>query len=417
MSFIIKKKLFCYLAFLLLGLTSLVPRSYSFDKKMGQDFLSDRRAEIEANLNKVSEIEHEGQPKKNGADSCQNYVNGVLEAREDHLVENQPAALEKALTLCYEGVLRQKENGFVYLDVSNEFVTEVTPLLELPGQLRVPPTSSRSVGAHISVFYEKEDVIPEELDEKFSFDVNEVRSFTMHTRDGLKKLWVLAVHSPELEMLRERNGCVSKLNGHDFHITLGKQMPAAAEGWENVEAISALNYEGEPTRGLESEGDFVTVEMDDVQEVLTDIAGLGQLHLKNNGFVYLDVSNEFVTEITPLLPLEGSFTPLPTKAKQMGAHISVIHEDEMIGKQIWSLEEAGEWFTFEPKALRYVDRKTSSGAKRLWLLAADAPGLERLRTQYGLKPKLQGHDFHITLGCEEIISSENTQEEELEECA
>ena len=85
----------------------------------------------------------------------------------------------------------------------------------------------------------------------------------------------------------------------------------------------------------------------------------------------------------------------------MGAHISIIHEDEMIGHEIWELEEAGEWFTFEVKELRYVDRKTAKGKQRLRLLATDSPALERLRTHYGLKPKLQGHDFHITIGSEQ----------------
>lgn len=126
------------------------------------------------------------------------------------------------------------------------------------------------------------------------------------------------------------------------------------------------------------------------------------MKLKGNGFVYLDVSNQFIDDIWQQLPLQGEFAPVSTKPKKMGAHISVIHEDEMIGKEIWNLTEAGEWFAFEVKELRYVDRKTANGQKRLWLLAADSPALERLRTHYGLKPKLQGHDFHITIGNEQM---------------
>jgi hypothetical protein len=86
----------------------------------------------------------------------------------------------------------------------------------------------------------------------------------------------------------------------------------------------------------------------------------------------------------------------------MGAHISVIYEDEMIKKEIWNLAQAGEWFSFEAKELRYLDRKTPKGISRLWLLAVDAPALQRLRTHYGLKPKLKEHDFHITLGYEQV---------------
>lgn len=340
-----------------------------------------------------------------------------LSAKEDHRLECQPLAIEEAAALSHEGILKRKENGFTYLDVTNDFIKSVVPLLDLPGELRVPPTAARSVGAHISVFYEKEEVVPEELNTSFPFEIKEIRSFTNHTRDGLKKHWVIAVNSVELEALRVKYGCAPKLNGHDFHITLGKQMPAGVEGWEKIEAISSLVFSDEPTAGLSSEGDFVRVNDLDVQEVFKEIGteGIGQLCLKNNGFVYLDADNQYIEKILSWLPLQGEFEPVSTKPKKMGAHISVIHEDEMIGHEIWELVEAGEWFTYEIKELRYVDRKTSKGKQRLWLLAVDSPGLERLRLKYGLKPKLQGHDLHITLGNEVVefdINAMNWDEEE-----
>lgn len=325
-----------------------------------------------------------------------------LSAKEDFRIENQPCALQEAFALPHAGCLKQKENGFIYLDVTNDFIKSVVPLLDYPGEIRVPPTAKRSVGAHISVFYEKEKIAPAELNSEFTFDIKEIRSFTNHTRDGLKKLWVIAVNSQELEQLREKYGCSSKLNGHDFHITLGKQMPSGPENWESSEVLSEFNFSNKPTEGLSSTGDFVKVDDKMVKTVLEDLGlnGVGQLKLKNNGFVYLDVNNQFIDNIAPLLPLEHEFEAVSTKPKKMGAHISAIHEDEMIGKEIWLLKEAGEWFQFEVKELRYIDRKTPSGNKRLWLLAVDAPGLERLRCSYGLKPKLQGHDFHITIGNE-----------------
>ena len=52
---------------------ALVPHSYNFDKKMGQDFLFDRSVEIEANLNKVSEIGPGGQVKQLGTASYQKF--------------------------------------------------------------------------------------------------------------------------------------------------------------------------------------------------------------------------------------------------------------------------------------------------------------------------------------------------------
>ena len=183
-----------------------------------------------------------------------------LIAKEDHRVEIQPIAFEKALSIANQGVLKQKENGFVYLDVSNEWIDEVIPLLDHEGIIRARPTASRSIGAHISVFDEKENLIPEELGEVFSFEIKEIRSFTLHTRDGLKKLWVIAVDSLELESLRQKYGLSPKLKNFDYHITLGKQMPSAPDQWQQTEEISPFNFSDESVEEMKESGDFTVFE-------------------------------------------------------------------------------------------------------------------------------------------------------------
>jgi len=165
-----------------------------------------------------------------------------------------------------------------------------------------------------------------------------------------------------------------------------------------VEVISLLNHLDAPYEGLHQEGDFVTVECPELQNLADRVNNVAQLVLKGNGFVYLNVDNQYIDDIEKDLPVQGEFKPISTKPRKMGAHISVIYEDEMISREIWNLEEAGEWFNFKVKELRYIDR----GSHRLWVLAVEAPGLEHLRTKYGLKAKLQGHDFHITLGYESL---------------
>lgn len=325
-----------------------------------------------------------------------------LQAKQDYTVEPQHQALEQAFHVSNMGVLKQKENGFVYLDVSNDFIKEIVPLLEIPGEIRPRPTASRSIGAHISVFHEQEAITPRELGCTFAFEVKEIRSFTLHTRDGLKKLWVIAVESPELEALRVSYGLSPKLKGYDFHITLGKQMPTAPAGYEQKTCLSPYNFDNDRTLGLEEEGDFYIVENKELIATAEKVNQIGQLKLKNNGYVYLDVSNEFVERTVALLDTEGEFEPTATSPKKLGAHISVFYEDEMIGKGIWNLSEAGDWFTFEVRQLRYVQL---GNGRKLWVLAVDCPALQRLRTNYGLKPKLQGHDFHITLGYETEASA------------
>ncbi|MDB2614122.1 hypothetical protein N9Y92_03065 [Chlamydiales bacterium] len=321
-----------------------------------------------------------------------------LIGKDDYQVVHQPEVLKKAESLDLSGTLKQKENGFVYLDVSNEFITSIAPLLEHEGRLQVLPTAKKSTGAHISAFYESEGVSPTEIDQKFAFDVNEIRKFTLHTRDEVKKLWVIAVDAPELEDLRASYGLSPYLKGKAFHITIGKQLPVAPDGWQNCTDFSQFNFMKDLTLPMESSGDFTRLDSKEIKELIKISNGLGQLSLKSNGFVYLDVNNSVLDQFVPLLPIESEFSP----TKGIGAHVSAIYESEMISHEIWNFDHAGEWFIFEMKEIRYVDRKTSEGYERLWLLAVDCPGLQRLRRHYGMKPKLQGHDFHITLGKEKI---------------
>ena len=322
----------------------------------------------------------------------------TISAKEDYRIENQPVAFEQALSIPAIGTLKQNKNGFIYLDVENAYISEVIPLMNYPGEIRPRPTTSKSIGAHISVFHEKEAIQPLELGEQFLFNIQDIRSFTLHTRDGLKKLWVISTDSPELETLRESYGLSPKLKGYDYHIALGKQMPTAPDGWQDKHQFSRFEFSDEPTEGLYSQGDFVVVDNPAVLETARKVNQVGQLCLKSNGFVYVNVEDSFVEDIVDIIPFEGDFKPTSTGQKMMGAHISVFYEDEVIGHEIWDFEDAGDWFTFEVKELRYIQM----GNSRLWVLAVEAPGLERLRKHHGMKSKLKGHYFYITIGHEKI---------------
>lgn len=319
-----------------------------------------------------------------------------LSAKQDYTVEKQPQAEALCEKISHEGVLKQKANGFVYLDVSNDFINKVVDTLEIPGTINKPPTATRSIGAHISVFDESEMCTPKELGQTFSFSIKNIRSFTLSTRDGLKKLWAIGIDAPELEALRQNYGLLPKLKGYDFHITLGKQLPTAPDGWQKDTALSSFNFSDEETVGLNETGDFVRADSHAVIETALKVDHVAQLMLKSNGFVYLNVDNRIITETVDKLPLTHRFEPVKASDKAMGAHMSVLYENEVIANALWNVPEIGKWFEFEVKELRYVD----VGSKRIWLLACAAPALQRYRKSLGLKPKLQNHDFHITLGYE-----------------
>jgi hypothetical protein len=163
----------------------------------------------------------------------------------DYTVENQPHVLKKTSAFDHVGMLKQKDNGYLYLEVAPEFISEILPMIQCEGRI-VPPrhfTSKKGIGAHISVMYENERIAEEiwrveELGQSFSFEVKELRTVKI-TRDGkLKKLWLLALEAPTLECLRENYGLPNKIKGHDFHITIGYQMPDA----QNLNCQSELFF-------------------------------------------------------------------------------------------------------------------------------------------------------------------------------
>lgn len=150
----------------------------------------------------------------------------------DYQVENQPQVIETVVQLQQKGILKQKDNGYLYVEVSRDFIAEALPLINAPGKI-VPPqhyTSKKGIGAHISVMYENELILNEiweikELGQEFTFTVMELRTVKLNKDNKMQKLWLLAVAAPELEKLRESYGLSSRLKNHDFHITIGTQVP------------------------------------------------------------------------------------------------------------------------------------------------------------------------------------------------
>jgi hypothetical protein len=153
-------------------------------------------------------------------------------AANDFQVEDRPEMIEAAAQFPQKGILKQKDNGYLYLEVSKNFIAELLPLINSPGKI-VPPnhyTSKKGIGAHISVMYENEQILNEiweikELGQEFTFTVMEIRTVKLNKNNKVKKLWLLAVAAPALEKLRESYGLSPKLKDHDFHITIGTQVP------------------------------------------------------------------------------------------------------------------------------------------------------------------------------------------------
>jgi hypothetical protein len=154
----------------------------------------------------------------------------------DFCVEDQPQVLEQVLQITPKGTLKQKDNGYLYVEVAGDFIAQALALIDAPGKL-VPPrhyTSKKGIGAHISVMYENEQIENEiweiaELGQEYTFNVIELRTVKINSNNKMKKLWLIAVSCPALEQLREKYGLKPLLKGHDFHITVCSQIPGKPE--------------------------------------------------------------------------------------------------------------------------------------------------------------------------------------------
>lgn len=129
---------------------------------------------------------------------------------------------QKHLPLTGELIL--KSDGFGYLKVDDGYIKTLFPMLGLQKEGFKPPPYFRTKeapGAHISVFYENEHIVPKEVGQTFHFKSKKI-AIVKASRGA--SYAVLEVESPELEQLREKYGLSPKLSGHDFHISLAKKI-------------------------------------------------------------------------------------------------------------------------------------------------------------------------------------------------
>lgn len=122
----------------------------------------------------------------------------------------------------------------------------------------------------------------------------------------------------------------------------------------------------------------------------------GQLAADRDGFTYLKVDDRYIHDLYPMLGLRdnGFREPPYFRTKNSpGAHITVFYSDEHV-----SPAEVGKTFHFKLKDIEIVSSKNGSFA----VLQVEAPELESLRQKYGLRGKIHGHEFHITLAKKRI---------------
>lgn len=152
----------------------------------------------------------------------------LTETLEEPLSRPVPHNVPLMRSLCKgHGQLKQNKQGFIYLDVGDQFITAMLPYLRTKDLVR-PPYFNLFIapeGAHIPIVSKREADFHfleemKEMGKTFSFVIEGLYSCKPDTWPEVEEVWFLKVQSPELEALRQRYFLTSRPNGHDFHIAI-----------------------------------------------------------------------------------------------------------------------------------------------------------------------------------------------------
>lgn len=136
---------------------------------------------------------------------------------------NNHALIDTASKLDNVGYLVKNEANLIYLDIDDNYIHQLLPLLG-DKKIKSPDYfSEHIIGAHISVIYPNElkPITDNELGSKHYFKIKEAYTAKL----DLRNYYVLTVDAPSLLELRRKYALPDLLcfknYGVEFHITIG----------------------------------------------------------------------------------------------------------------------------------------------------------------------------------------------------
>lgn len=138
-----------------------------------------------------------------------------------------------------------------------------------------------------------------------------------------------------------------------------------------------------------------------IHQVIDNLPCEGNIKIAVNGFSYLDINDDFIHQIYPLLGYLEAMKPdyFTTENNYIGAHISIIYPEE--NTQL-DANEANKRIEFEIVGLFCADLADT----RYFAFKVNAPELIRIRQKYGLSDKMQLKgcmiESHITIATKNL---------------
>jgi hypothetical protein len=133
------------------------------------------------------------------------------------------------------------------------------------------------------------------------------------------------------------------------------------------------------------------------KEICLNLPFAGKFMVSSNNLAYLDVDDEFIHQLFPLLGNKKIIKPNYFGVGSVGAHITVAYPEEGIRFDKGDLNRE---HNFQAKDVVAAE----IGSKIYYVLLVESPSLLKLRRQYNLSDMLcfKGYSigFHITVGVE-----------------
>ena len=147
------------------------------------------------------------------------------------IVLDSPQVLTFAKTkLPHEGILKQTLDGFLYVELPEEYVFELIPLISTGSACPPPYFDKGKIGAHISVAYseEMESIRPSKipyLGKKVFFSIRNLEKVELQNSKLGSEVYFLTVESPQIAEIRSSLDLPPKIKSYGFHITIAVNCP------------------------------------------------------------------------------------------------------------------------------------------------------------------------------------------------